>query len=461
MTGMFKKVLVANRGEIAVQIIRALHELGVQAVAIYSSADKDALFVQLADEAICIGGPQPADSYLNMSQILSAANLTGCEAIHPGYGFLSENAEFARLCAECHMTFIGPSPTVIDRMGDKSNARETMKTSGVPVIPGSEGTLADVATAVQVAQHIGYPILLKAAEGGGGKGIRTVQSAAELPAAFRETQREARLNYGDDRLYIEKLITHAKHIEMQVMADTQGHVVYLPERDCSLQRHHQKVMEESPCREITPAERAKLGAIVVRACQKIGYTNTGTFEFLMDASHHFYFLEMNTRLQVEHTVSEEVTGLELIKAMVRVAAGEALPFTQADAAVKGYALECRINAEDPRHGFRPSPGTLHNLYLPTGTLGVRIDTGVTTGSVVPPYYDAMIAKLIVHGQDRATVITKMQRVLGECQLIGIASNRDFLLALLATPEFQAGTGTTDFITTAFLPRWEETADVTA
>lgn len=458
---MFKKVLVANRGEIAVQIIRALHELGITAVAVYSSADKDALFVQLADEAICIGGPQPAESYLNMSQILSVANLTGCEAIHPGYGFLSENAAFARLCAACHVTFIGPRPEVIDRMGDKANARQTMQDSGVPVIPGSEGTVRDVAAAVTVAQRIGFPVLLKAAEGGGGKGIRTVQTAADLPAAFRETQREARLNYGDDRLYIEKLITRAKHIEMQVMADSQGHVVYLPERDCSLQRHHQKVMEESPCRAITAAERAKLGAIVVKACQQIGYTNTGTFEFLMDSRHHFYFLEMNTRLQVEHTVSEEVTGLELIKAMVRVAAGESLPFTQADAAVQGYALECRINAEDPRHGFRPSPGTLRKLYLPTGTLGVRIDTGVTTGSAVPPYYDAMIAKLIVHGRDAAAVRTKMARVLRECQLLGIASNRDFLLALLATPEFAAGTCTTDFITTAFLPRWKENADVTA
>lgn len=458
---MFKKVLVANRGEIAVQIIRALHELNITAVAIYSSADKDALFVQLADEAICIGGPQPAQSYLNMSQILSAANLTGCEAIHPGYGFLSENAEFARLCAECHIAFIGPTPEVIDLMGDKAHARAAMQKSGVPVIPGSEGTVASLAEAMTTAHRIGYPILLKAAEGGGGKGIRAVAAAADLPAAFRETQREARLNYGDDRIYIEKLVTNAKHIEMQVIADTHGHIVYLPERDCSMQRHHQKVIEESPCQDITPAERAKLGNIVVQACHQIGYTNTGTFEFLMDSHHHFYFLEMNTRLQVEHTVTEEVTGLQLIKAMVRVAAGESLPFTQADAQVKGYALECRINAEDPANNFRPSPGTLQQLYLPDGTLGVRIDSGVTTGSTIPPFYDAMIAKLIVHLPTREETIVKMQRVLGECIVRGIAINRDFLQALLASPKFADAQYTTDYIEQEFLPEWRSKRDVTA
>jgi acetyl-CoA carboxylase biotin carboxylase subunit len=336
-----------------------------------------------------------------------------------------------------------------------------MQKSGVPVIPGSEGTVASLAEAMTTAHRIGYPILLKAAEGGGGKGIRAVAAAADLPAAFRETQREARLNYGDDRIYIEKLVTNAKHIEMQVIADTHGHIVYLPERDCSMQRHHQKVIEESPCQDITPAERAKLGNIVVQACHQIGYTNTGTFEFLMDSHHHFYFLEMNTRLQVEHTVTEEVTGLQLIKAMVRVAAGESLPFTQADAQVKGYALECRINAEDPANNFRPSPGTLQQLYLPDGTLGVRIDSGVTTGSTIPPFYDAMIAKLIVHLPTREETIVKMQRVLGECIVRGIAINRDFLEALLASPKFADAQYTTDYIEQEFLPEWRSKRDVTA
>lgn len=442
---MFKKVLVANRGEIAVQIIRALHDMNITAVAVYSSADKDSLFVRLADEAICIGGPQPSESYLNMAQIISAANLTGCEAIHPGYGFLSENAEFAELCETCHIKFIGPSHELISLMGDKSNAREAMKRAGVPVIPGSDGVVSTVAQAKRVAEDIGFPVLLKSAAGGGGKGIREVDDPDALQAAFEQTQQEARLSYDDEDIYVEKLIRHAKHVEMQVIADTFGNVVYLPERDCSLQRNHQKVIEESPCLLISPEERKQLGEIVANATLKLGYTNTGTYEFLMDDAHHFYFMEMNTRLQVEHTITEEVTGIELVKAQLAVAAGEKLAFSQADAAVKGHALECRLNAEDPANNFAPQPGQISQLLFPAGSLGVRIDSGVTAGSFISPFYDSMIAKLIVHLNDRDAVIAKMKRVLGELEIEGIQTNQDFLKALIGTDQFKQGTYSTSFI----------------
>ncbi|GAD16715.1 pyruvate carboxylase [Lentilactobacillus otakiensis DSM 19908 = JCM 15040] len=442
---MFKKVLVANRGEIAVQIIRALHDMGITAVAVYSSADKDSLFVHLADEAICIGGPQPSESYLNMAQIISAANLTGCEAIHPGYGFLSENAEFAELCETCHIKFIGPSHQLISLMGDKANAREAMKKAGVPVIPGSDGVVNTVAQAEKVAEKIGFPVLLKSAAGGGGKGIREVDRPEDLRSAFEQTQQEARISYDDEDIYVEKLIRQAKHVEMQVVADNFGHVVYLPERDCSLQRNHQKVIEESPCVLISPAERQHLGEIVSNATLKLGYTNTGTYEFLMDDDHHFYFMEMNTRLQVEHTITEEVTGIELVKAHLAVAAGEKLAFTQADATVKGHALECRLNAEDPSNNFAPQPGQINHLFFPAGSLGVRIDSGVTTGSFISPFYDSMIAKVIVHLNDRDTVISKMNRILGELEIEGIRTNQDFLDYLINTDKFHQGTYSTSYI----------------
>lgn len=442
---MFKKVLVANRGEIAVQIIRALHDMGITAVAVYSSADKDALFVHLADEAICIGGPQPSESYLNMAQIISAANLTGCEAIHPGYGFLSENAEFAELCETCHIKFIGPSHELIALMGDKANAREAMKKAGVPVIPGSDGVVNTVAQAEQVADQIGFPVLLKSAAGGGGKGIREVDRPEELKSAFEQTQQEARISYDDEDIYVEELIRQAKHVEMQVIADNFGHVVYLPERDCSLQRNHQKVIEESPCVLISAEERRHLGEIVANATLKLGYTNTGTFEFLMDDEHHFYFMEMNTRLQVEHTITEEVTGIELVKGQLAVAAGEELPFTQADAAVKGHALECRLNAEDPTNNFAPQPGQINHLFFPAGSLGVRIDSGVTNGSFISPFYDSMIAKVIVHLNDRDTVISKMHRILGELEIDGIRTNQSFLDYLIGTDKFHQGIYSTSYI----------------
>lgn len=456
---MFTKVLVANRGEIAVQIIRALHDMQISAVAVYSQADRESLFVKLADEAVCIGGPQPADSYLNMTQIISTAKLLGCQAIHPGYGFLSENATFARLCQQCQITFIGPNADLIDLMGDKAHARAAMQANQVPVIPGSDGVLDSADQAVQIAQEIGYPVLLKSAAGGGGKGIREVQTAAELPAAFEQVQQEAKLSYGDAAVYLEKCIGQAKHIEMQVIADNFGEVVYLPERDCSLQRHHQKVIEESPCGMIDAKQRQWLGQTVARATRKLGYTNTGTFEFLMDQDHHFYFIEMNTRLQVEHTITEAVTGIELVKAQIRVAANQPLGFTQADVKLNGYAIECRLNAEDPQHQFAPCPGKITALYLPAGSLGVRIDSGVIAGSVISPYYDAMIAKLIVSSQQRTTALAKMDRILGEMRIEGIKTNRQFLRQLLTQRAVQAGTFTTTFI--AEMRQKGDEADVTS
>ncbi|MDN6029260.1 MAG: acetyl-CoA carboxylase biotin carboxylase subunit [Lactobacillus sp.] len=450
---MFSKVLIANRGEIAVQVIRALHEMGIKAVAIYSTVDKDSLYVKMADEAVCIGGPQPSVSYLNMSAVITAATLTGCEAIHPGYGFLSENAEFAQLCEQCGIKFIGPSHQSIEQMGDKANAKAAMKANGVPTIPGSDGCLPNYEAALALAHKIGYPVMLKAVAGGGGKGIRQAYNDAELEQAYAEDKHEVKLSYSDDRLYMEKKIDHAKHIEMQIIADSHGHVVYLPERDCSMQRNHQKVIEESPCQLISPAERAALGKVVVKAIKAIHYENTGTFEFLVDESHHFYFMEMNTRLQVEHTVTEEVTGIELIKGQIIIAAGGELPFTQADAAVKGYAIECRINAEDPSHDFRPSPGRIKELFMPDGTLGVRIDSGVTTNSMISPYYDSMITKLVAHMPDRERGVTKMKRMLKEVRIKGVKINRDFLYDLLSDPVFVKGTFNNNYLETGFLKGW--------
>ncbi|WP_047999622.1 acetyl-CoA carboxylase biotin carboxylase subunit [Lactiplantibacillus herbarum] len=450
---MFKKVLVANRGEIAVQIIRALHEMSIQAVAIYSVADQDSLFVQLADEAVCIGAGPVNESYLNMQAIISAANLTGCQAIHPGYGFLSENATFATLCQACQLTFIGPDADVIAQMGDKATARQTMKQLGVPVIPGSITILSTVTDALASAQQLGYPVMIKATAGGGGKGIRVVNDEQALAQAFQTAKQEAKASYDDGRLYLEKVIAPAKHIEVQVIADTQGHVVYLPERDCSLQRNHQKVIEESPCALLTPTERQQLGELVAAETKKLHYTNTGTFEFLMDQQHQFYFLEMNTRLQVEHTVTEMVTGLELIKAQVLVAAKMPLPFSQDEVQVNGVAIECRLNAEDPYHDFRPQPGQIKSLIYPMGTLGVRIDAGVVAGSTIAPFYDSMIAKVIVHGKDRKTAIAKMRRCLDELVLTGVQTNREFLSGLLTSEVVKQATYTTEYIQQDFLKEW--------
>lgn len=452
---MFTKVLVANRGEIAVRIIRSLHELGIKSVAIYSTVDRESLHVQLADEAVCVGGPRPQDSYLNMQNILAAAVGTGVQAIHPGFGFLSENSQFAEMCQECGITFIGPQAQTIDLMGNKEHARQQMKKIGVPVIPGSDIYINNVNEAIEVADRIGYPVLIKAAAGGGGKGIRRVTDAQEMKAAFHEAQSEARLSFDNDQMYIEKIMENVKHIEMQIFRDRFGHSVYFPERDCSLQINKQKVLEESPCKLITPTERKELGQIALRAVNGIDYLNTGTLEFLMDQDHHFYFMEMNTRIQVEHTVTEMVTGIDIVKAQVRVAAGAPLPFDQSDIQLQGAAIECRINAEDAEHGFIPSTGQVKYLYLPVGNLGMRIDTALYQGATVTPFYDSMIAKVIALGHNREEAIEKIKRLLNEMVIVGINTNQTFQQALLTDPTFISGQFSTAYLEKQFLPLWKE------
>lgn len=452
---MFTKVLVANRGEIAVRIIRSLHELGIKSVAIYSTVDRESLHVQLADEAVCVGGPRPQDSYLNMQNILAAAVGTGVQAIHPGFGFLSENSQFAEMCQECGITFIGPQAQTIDLMGNKEHARQQMKKIGVPVIPGSDIYINNVNEAIEVADRIGYPVLIKAAAGGGGKGIRRVTDAQEMKAVFHEAQSEARLSFDNDQMYIEKIMKNVKHIEMQIFRDRFGHSVYFPERDCSLQINKQKVLEESPCKLITPTERKELGQIALRAVNGIDYLNTGTLEFLMDQDHHFYFMEMNTRIQVEHTVTEMVTGIDIVKAQVRVAAGAPLPFDQSDIQLQGAAIECRINAEDAEHGFIPSTGQVKYLYLPVGNLGMRIDTALYQGATVTPFYDSMIAKVIALGHNREEAIEKIKRLLNEMVIVGINTNQTFQQALLTDPTFISGQFSTAYLEKQFLPLWKE------
>ncbi len=452
---MFTKVLVANRGEIAVRIIRSLHELGIKSVAIYSTVDRESLHVQLADEAVCVGGPRPQDSYLNMQNILAAAVGTGVQAIHPGFGFLSENSQFAEMCQECGITFIGPQAQTIDLMGNKEHARQQMKKIGVPVIPGSDIYINNVNEAIEVADRIGYPVLIKAAAGGGGKGIRRVTDAQEMKAAFHEAQSEARLSFDNDQMYIEKIMENVKHIEMQIFRDRFGHSVYFPERDCSLQINKQKVLEESPCKLITPTERKELGQIALQAVNGIDYLNTGTLEFLMDQDHHFYFMEMNTRIQVEHTVTEMVTGIDIVKAQVRVAAGAPLPFDQSDIQLQGAAIECRINAEDAEHGFIPSTGQVKYLYLPAGNLGMRIDTALYQGATVTPFYDSMIAKVIALGHNREEAIEKIKRLLNEMVIVGINTNQTFQQALLTDPTFISGQFSTAYLEKQFLPLWKE------
>lgn len=452
---MFTKVLVANRGEIAVRIIRSLHELGIKSVAIYSTVDRESLHVQLADEAVCVGGPRPQDSYLNMQNILAAAVGTGVQAIHPGFGFLSENSQFAEMCQECGITFIGPQAQTIDLMGNKEHARQQMKKIGVPVIPGSDIYINNVNEAIEVADRIGYPVLIKAAAGGGGKGIRRVTDAQEMKAAFHEAQSEACLSFDNDQMYIEKIMENVKHIEMQIFRDRFGHSVYFPERDCSLQINKQKVLEESPCKLITPTERKELGQIALRAVNGIDYLNTGTLEFLMDQDHHFYFMEMNTRIQVEHTVTEMVTGIDIVKAQVRVAAGAPLPFDQSDIQLQGAAIECRINAEDAEHGFIPSTGQVKYLYLPAGNLGMRIDTALYQGATVTPFYDSMIAKVIALGHNREEAIEKIKRLLNEMVIVGINTNQTFQQALLTDPTFISGQFSTAYLEKQFLPLWKE------
>ena len=441
---MFKKILVANRGEIAVRILRACREMGINTVAVYSQADRDAMHALLADEAICIGPPLSKDSYLNMQNILSATVLTGAEAIHPGFGFLSENSKFARMCAACNIKFIGPSPQSMDQMGHKMRARATMIAAGVPVIPGSTALLASLQEAKDCAGRVGYPVMVKAAAGGGGRGIRRVEDESELQNAIETAKAEAMACFGDDGLYMEKCITRARHVEVQVLADEFGNVVQLGERDCSLQRRNQKMIEEAPCAVLDPELRAAMGEAAVTAAKAADYQNAGTIEFLLTPDGAFYFLEMNTRVQVEHPVSEMVTGIDIVQGQIRIAAGLPLSFTQEDITLRGHAIECRILAESPENGFRPSCGTVESLHIPGGP-GVRFDTYLYPGYKIPPHYDSMIGKLIVHAPTREAAIAKMRGALTEMDVFGVDTNLAYLLKLIDHPEFHEGNVSTVFI----------------
>ncbi|GAK31683.1 biotin carboxylase [Weissella oryzae SG25] len=452
---MFKKVLVANRGEIAVRIIRTLKEMGIQSVAIYSSADSDSLHVKLADEAIKVGGPRSKDSYLNMKNIVSAALLTGAEAIHPGYGFLSENELFVEMVQAVGIKWIGPSPQVIGLMGNKANARESMRKAGVPVIPGSDGFIKDAGEAKIVANRVGYPLLLKAAAGGGGKGMRFVYTDDELADKFDDAQREAQAAFGDNHMYVEKVMENVRHIEMQIMRDQYGATVYFPERNCSLQRNNQKVMEESPALGVTPAMRAMLGEIAVKAADAIDYENTGTLEFLQDHDGNFYFMEMNTRIQVEHPVTELVSGIDLIRMQIEVAAGEHLAIAQDDVKVNGHAIEVRLNAEQPAHNFAPSAGKIDFVFLPTGGPGVRIDSAIYTGDQIQPFYDSMIGKFLTSGDNREVAIDKMKRILNELDIHGVSTNAEFQINLLEDSTVARGYFDTRYLEKEFMPRWLE------
>jgi len=453
---MFRKILIANRGEIAVRIIRAARELGIDTVAVYSTADKEALHTLLADEAVCIGPAKSTDSYLNMNAVLSAAVLTGAEAIHPGFGFLSENSKFATMCEEVGIKFIGPSGAVMDMMGDKINARAQMIKAKVPVIPGSDGEVHTSEEALEVAEKIGYPVMLKASAGGGGKGIRKVEKAEDLVAAFESASSEAKAAFGNGAMYMERVIYPARHIEVQILADQQRHVVHLGERDCSLQRNNQKVLEESPSVAIGKTLRQQIGEAAVRAAQSVGYENAGTIEFLLDeAKGEFYFMEMNTRVQGEHPVTEFVTGVDIVKEQIKIANGQELYFSQDDVEIRGHAIECRINAENPAFNFAPSPGKISNVYLPSGGVGLRVDSAVYPGYTIPPYYDSMIAKIIVHGENRFDALMKMQRALYELEIDGVVTNSGFQLDLISDPNVIAGDYDTAFLMEKFLPAYQE------
>lgn len=441
---MFNKVLIANRGEIAVRIIRACKELGIYTVAVYSEADRESLHVRLADEAYCIGPTASKDSYLNFTNIMSVATLTEADAIHPGYGFLAENADFAELCDACHITFIGPSPEAISKMGAKAVARDTMEAAGVPIVPGSDGIIANQEEAIMIAEKIGYPVIIKATAGGGGKGIRVARTEEELVKGVKITQQEAATAFGNPGVYIEKFIEDFRHIEIQVMADKHGNTVHLGERDCSIQRRLQKLIEEAPSPAISESKRAEMGAAAVAAAQAVNYSGAGTIEFIYDASGNYYFMEMNTRIQVEHPVTELITGIDLIKEQIKVAAGEPLSFSQEDIQFNGWAIECRINAENPDRNFMPSPGRIE-MYLPPGGLGVRIDSGAYPGYLISPHYDSMIAKLIVWGKNREEAIARMKRALGEFVIDGIDTTISFHEKVLEHEAFTSGNFNTKFL----------------
>ena len=435
---MFKKVLIANRGEIAVRIIRACRELGIHTVTVYSTADKHALHAKIADEAVCIGPAATKDSYLNAAAIIEACKMTGAEAVHPGFGFLSENADFAELCLKNNIVFIGPRPESIRMLGDKAAAKETMKAAGVPVIPGSDGAVPDMEAARKLCNEIGCPLMVKASAGGGGRGIRLVEHPEDLEAAITAAKQEALNFFGNDEVYMEKYIVNPKHIEVQILADSYGNTVYLGERDCSMQRRNQKVLEETPSPIMTPELRAKMGKAAVAAAKACGYTNAGTIEFLVDADRNFYFMEMNTRIQVEHPITEAVTGIDLVKQQILIADGEKLPFAQEDITIRGHAIECRINAENPALNFRPSPGQITALHIPGGP-GIRVDSSAYQGYTIPPYYDSMIAKLIVHAPTREEAIAKMKWALAEFIVDGVDTNIDFQLSLIRDSLFEKGT----------------------
>ena len=441
---MIRKVLIANRGEIAVRIIRACKELGIQTVAIYSEADKDAMHTQLADEAICVGKPKSKDSYLNESNIISAAVITKCNAIHPGFGFLSENAEFASICEECNIKFIGPSSNTISIMGDKARAREIMKSADVPVIPGSNGIVKSIEDAYIEAKEIGYPVMIKAALGGGGKGIRIVHKENELENAYFTAKSEAKVNFGDDTIYIEKFIENPRHIEFQILGDEHGNIIHLGERDCTIQRRNQKVLEEAPSLILSDDLRREMGRAAINAAKAVNYFNAGTIEFLVDKYSNFYFMEMNTRIQVEHPITEMVTSIDIVKEQIKIANGEILSFSQDKVEIKGHAIECRINAENPRKGFIPSPGKIEFLNLPGGN-GIRVDTAVYSGYTIPPTYDSMIAKLIAYGKNREETINKMLRALDEFVIEGIDNNIEFQIDILNNEKFRLGDFDTSFI----------------
>ena len=449
---MFQKLLIANRGEIAVRIIRACREMGIKTVAVYSQADADALHTQLADESICIGKAEAKDSYLNMERILSATIASGADAIHPGFGFLSENSKFAALCEKCNIAFIGPSARTIEETGNKSEARNAMVRAGVPVIPGTKEPIFTAEAGRKFADEIGYPVMIKAALGGGGKGMRVVQNSKDFEKNFQNAQREAENGFGDNSMYIEKYIEHPKHIEFQILADNEGNTIHLGERDCSVQRRHQKMIEESPCIALDENLREQMGAMAVRAAKAVGYRNAGTVEFLFDSHRQFYFMEINTRIQVEHGVTELVTGIDLVKEQIRIAAGEKLGLRQSDIHLTGHAMEVRINAENPEKNFAPCPGTIQELHIPGGN-GVRIDTAVYPGYIIPPYYDSMIMKVMVYDKDRESALKKMRSTLGEVIIEGVTTNLDFQYEILKNKEFESGAVHTDFIEKNF----EETA----
>ena len=445
---MLKKVLIANRGEIAVRIIRACREMGIRTVAIYSEADKDALHVRLADQAICIGPAPSSKSYLNVKAILEAACLTGADSIHPGFGFLSENANFAKICEEMGIKFIGPNYKLIELLGNKSKAKETMKKAGVPVVPGSEGLIKSKKEAVEIAEKIKYPVILKASAGGGGKGIRIAHNKEELEKAYSLVKQEAKISFNDDSIYIEKFVENPRHVEIQVLADEHGNGIHLGERDCSVQRRNQKIIEETPASIINDETRKKMGEVAVKAVKEIGYTNAGTIEFLVDKNKDFYFMEMNTRVQVEHPVTEMVTGIDIIKEQIKIASGEKLAIKQKDVKVNGHSMEARINAENPDKNFMPCPGTITGLHIPGGN-GIRVDTAIYSGYTIPPTYDSMIAKVIVHGKTREESIAKLKSAVAELVVDGITTNADFILKILDNENFKKNNYDTSFIEKEF------------